>query len=373
MKVHHYLSSLGVINLHSRSALAYHTTNERHMFKKNSKNKKELLAFELEVPLGSPGLGTDHNRLLKRLTAELRPYCDYCRLHCGLVWFQHNRSLDPKEIANIMKNVNSKNPPLSQREYEYVLCVRCYCENHFPLLLTHHDFKKVGVNDRLEPNRRKRNKRRRKEKRKREVEEDPEEEQKDREEEERSHAAEEEEAEKKEEVASNIQRLLGAVAEQQWSLEETAYLLELVERHEEDWLKIHELLKKRGYCRHLETEEVILYFLSLPRRGVTQLREEYSDDEFIESNLFKRALTLNDQLTERKLDDSFIFYSTIPAEQLSRLQDKAACQQLPWKQNLRSVLSLQKERVLRRLAMLQDQEDLSKDLSKDLVTLPSKS
>ena len=69
-----------------------------------------------------------------------------------------------------MKNVNSKNPPLSQKEYEYVLCVKCYCEGHFPLLLTHHDFKKLSINDRLEPGRKKKSKRRRKDKRPKEGE-----------------------------------------------------------------------------------------------------------------------------------------------------------------------------------------------------------
>lgn len=65
-----------------------------------------------------------------------------------------------------MKNVNSKNPPLSQKEYEYILCVKCYCQANFPLLLTHHDFKKVCVNDRLQPGRKRRNKRRKRKERK---------------------------------------------------------------------------------------------------------------------------------------------------------------------------------------------------------------
>jgi hypothetical protein len=74
-----------------------------------------------------------------------------------------------------MKNVNSKNPPLSQKEYEYILCVRCYCEANFPLLLTHYDFKKISVNDRMEPGRKKRSKRRKREKRRREGDEEVEE------------------------------------------------------------------------------------------------------------------------------------------------------------------------------------------------------
>ena len=53
--------------------------------------------------------------MIKEITSSLRPYCDYCRIQCGIVWFQHNRNLDSKEIVNIMKNVNTKNPPLSQK------------------------------------------------------------------------------------------------------------------------------------------------------------------------------------------------------------------------------------------------------------------
>lgn len=54
-----------------------------------------------------------------------------------------------------MKNVNTKNPPLSQKQYEIILCAKCYCNGNFPLLLTHHDFRKVSVNDKLEPGKKK--------------------------------------------------------------------------------------------------------------------------------------------------------------------------------------------------------------------------
>lgn len=169
MKIHQFLGSLGAINANSPSS-ALEANSRAHIMRVRADGKKELLPFELSTKIRRPA-SSDQGELLKRLTAELRPYCDFCRIHCGLVWFQHTRSLDPKEIANIMKNVNSKNPPLSQKEYEYVLCVRCFCENNFPLLLTHHDFKKVTVNDRLDPARKKRSKRRRREKRRKEGEE----------------------------------------------------------------------------------------------------------------------------------------------------------------------------------------------------------
>lgn len=85
----------------------------------------------------------------------MRPYCDYCGIHCSIVWFQHLRTIDSKEIATIMKNVNSKNPVLSDKQYEIILCTKCYCDGNFPLLLTHHDFKKISVNDKMQPNRKK--------------------------------------------------------------------------------------------------------------------------------------------------------------------------------------------------------------------------
>jgi len=44
--------------------------------------------------------------------------------------------------------------------------VKCYCDGNFPLLLTHHDFKKVSINDKLEPGKKKKNKKKKKDKRK---------------------------------------------------------------------------------------------------------------------------------------------------------------------------------------------------------------
>ena len=68
-----------------------------------------------------------------------------------------------------MKNVNSKNPPLSEKEYEIILCTKCYYNGSFPLLLTHHDFRKISINDKLEPDRKKKSSKnkRKEEKRKR--------------------------------------------------------------------------------------------------------------------------------------------------------------------------------------------------------------
>jgi hypothetical protein len=60
---------------------------------------------------------TERFATLRKVTQNIRPYCDYCGVHCEMIWFQHIRAMDPKEISSIMKNVNSKNPPLSEKEY----------------------------------------------------------------------------------------------------------------------------------------------------------------------------------------------------------------------------------------------------------------
>lgn len=40
-------------------------------------------------------------------------------------------------------------------------------------------------------------------------------------------------------------------------------------------------MKKKGYCKDIDTEQLILYFLTLPERGVVQLSEEYEDEQFV--------------------------------------------------------------------------------------------
>jgi hypothetical protein len=49
--------------------------------------------------------------------------------------------------------------------------MQCYCDGHFPLLLTHHDFKKVTANDRIEPNRKKNRNKRKKDKKRQAIKE----------------------------------------------------------------------------------------------------------------------------------------------------------------------------------------------------------
>lgn len=54
-----------------------------------------------------------------------------------------------------MKNVNAKNPPLSGTEYEVILCIKCYSEGNFPIILSSNDFTKVTIQERLTEGKRK--------------------------------------------------------------------------------------------------------------------------------------------------------------------------------------------------------------------------
>ena len=209
-----------------------------------------------------------------------------------------------------MKNVNSKNPPLSQREYEYILCVQCYCDGNFPLLLTHKDFKKVSANDRIDPNRKKKNKRRKKDRRRREEEAEAganEEEAKEAVEEDKSHHDEEEEKRKKEDLSNAMARMIEQSGQRKWSLMETSYLLEVLEKHGENWAEVHKEMRKRGYCKDIPTEEIIKYFLTLPTRGVTKLKEECDNESFIEANSAQNRNSLSQKLAEHKLDEAMAF------------------------------------------------------------------
>lgn len=115
----------------------------------------KLDLFEFDKTLIPKLYNPEDTEVLKRLTKKYRPLCDFCGQRCGIVWFQHRRSLSTKEISKIMKNVNTKNPPLSTTEYEIVLCIKCYSEGNFPIILSSNDFSKMTIEERLTEGKRK--------------------------------------------------------------------------------------------------------------------------------------------------------------------------------------------------------------------------
>ena len=54
-----------------------------------------------------------------------------------------------EQYCRIMNNVNTKNPPLSTTEYEIILCIKCYSDGNFPIILSSNDFNKVTIQERL--------------------------------------------------------------------------------------------------------------------------------------------------------------------------------------------------------------------------------
>jgi hypothetical protein len=76
-------------------------------------------------------------------------------------------------------------------------------------------------------------------------------------------------------------------------------------------------MKKQGYCRNVSTEELILYFLSLPRRGVVKHQEEYDDDQFIEANFNSHRTSIFDRIAQKKLNEAVAFTAQAPQDLLA--------------------------------------------------------
>ncbi len=62
-----------------------------------------------------------------------------------------------------------------------------------------------------------------------------------------------------------------------WTFAETILLLELVEKHGEDWDAIYEDMVKAGMCSDCSPEDLIFYFIKLPQMNVSSLIEQNSD------------------------------------------------------------------------------------------------
>lgn len=314
MKIHLFLSNLGVINANIYN-YQQEANNQNYIFKTNPNHSVSLLDADLRTN-STPKQQT--NQLLKTITHDLRPFCDFCAIHCGIVWFQHLRIVDAKDVSAIMKNVNSKNPPLAEKEYEYILCPQCYCDASFPLLLTHQDFKKVSVNDKLEPNKKKKKDKKKKKEKKKDKEKEIEEENEDfdqrdnieseksnkdkslpeNEREEDEENREKEKPKDKEDVGTMIDRILSNQnAKKVWSLEETEALLDCVEKFGENWKSIHESMREQGYCEKESVESLILYFLNLPMRGVSKLKEEYCHEEYLQTNFLSNKTNILDMIS----------------------------------------------------------------------------
>lgn len=130
-----------------------------------------------------------------------------------------------------MKNVNVKNPPLSSTEYEVVLCLKCYSDGNFPIILSSNDFVKMTIEEKLTEGRRKKSK-------------EP----------------------------------LELKPEPEWTHEEVSLLLDLIEKHGDKWSEIATHFKNRT------EEDVVLCFLNLPLKQITKLKIEIEPEDFVKEN-----------------------------------------------------------------------------------------
>jgi SWI/SNF related-matrix-associated actin-dependent regulator of chromatin subfamily C len=195
-------------------------------------NTEKLDMFEFDKMLIPKSYSQEDTEILKRLTKKYRPLCDFCGQRCGIVWFQHRRSLSAKEITKIMKNVNLKNPPLSSTEYEIILCIKCYSDGNFPIILSSNDFNKVTINEKLVEGKSKKKNR------------DP----------------------------PELQ------AESEWTQDEVSLLLDLVLKMGDKWSEIATHFKNRT------EEEVVMCFLNLPLKQISRLKIDMEPEDFVKEN-----------------------------------------------------------------------------------------
>jgi hypothetical protein len=156
--------------------------------------------------------------------------------------------------------------------------------------------------------------------------------------------------------------LIDSQGRKNWTLQETDCLLELVDKHQEDWTTIHEKMKKKGYCQNIETEELIGYFLSLPRRGIGKWQEEYEDDEFIQANYAGNKTNIFDRLAEKKLNDAVLFSHSASKQLLQQLKTEASRRDYAWKDRLQQIVKLEVQKYDHRLQYLEECETLVRGL-----------
>ena len=224
MRIHAFLEHWGIINNYSLKGQV--PTNTRELIMRFDEDQK-LDLFDYDKKLISKSYSQEDAELLRRATKKYRPLCDFCTQRCGIVWFEHKRALTGKEVSQIMKSVNPRNPTLSSTEYEISLCLKCFSDGNFPIIFTSHDFNKITIEERLEEI----NKTKKKNK------------------------------EKEKEPNSGM--------DLEWSLSEIDKMLSLAQKHGNDWEAISKELDGRT------PEDALICFLTLPIKNVSKIRFEH--------------------------------------------------------------------------------------------------
>jgi hypothetical protein len=129
-------------------------------------------------------------------------------------------------------------------------------------------------------------------------------------------------------------------------------LLELIEKHQENWDLILEDLNKEGMGIDFTIEDLINYFVSLPRRRISKLKEEYEPQQFLLENYTTARNSISDSIAERTLNKSI---------ELSAKVKYLAGEEKPsiWKRNLGSYMMLEMEKIRNRIEDLQSKQTLA--------------
>lgn len=129
-------------------------------------------------------------------------------------------------------------------------------------------------------------------------------------------------------------------------------LLELIEKHQENWDLILEDLNKEGMCMDFTIEDLINYFVSLPRRRVSKLKEEYEPQQFLLENYTTARNSISDSIAERTLNKSI--------ELSAKVKDLTG-EEKPsiWKRNLDGYMMLEMEKIRHRIEDLQSKQTLA--------------
>jgi hypothetical protein len=129
-------------------------------------------------------------------------------------------------------------------------------------------------------------------------------------------------------------------------------LLELIEKHQENWDLILEDLNKEGMCIDFTIEDLINYFVSLPRRRISKLKEEYEPQQFLLENYTTARNSISDSIAERTLNKSI--------ELSAKVKDLAG-EEKPsiWKRNLDGYMMLEIQKIRNRIEDLQSKQTLA--------------
>ena len=225
MRIHAFLEHWGIINRYDEEGETSNLNPARELIMKFDDEEHKQDMFDYDKKLLAKSYNQEDGDLLKNSTKKYRPLCDFCTQRCGIVWFEHKRVMNSKEIAQIMKTVNPKNPALSTTEYEISLCLKCYSEGNFPIIFTSNDFSKMTVQEKIEEINKS------KKKKDKEVNE-----------------------------ASNDNE------NNEWSLADTDKVLSLLLKNGDDWQATADEFPGRT------AEDILLCFLTLPMKNVSKIK-----------------------------------------------------------------------------------------------------